>query len=120
MYYRKAKEVAMNNGEIFHIAAILIRNKHIVRIGTNSSKTHPKFRRLYRNGGEGAHLHAEMDVLRFARPGDCLLVLRFSANGTLTMAKPCEHCQKFIRQLDLGKVKYTDWDGQIQEFKLVS
>jgi deoxycytidylate deaminase len=118
VYYQKARELAMNNGRDFHLAAVLFRNNHVVRIGTNSSKTHPRFRRTHKNGQESSHLHAEMDVLRFAKPGDTLLVIRFSARGQVTMAKPCEHCQKHIRDAGITKVRYTDWNGEAQEWKV--
>ena len=118
MYYRKARSVAINNGQEFHLAAILFRGKRIVRVGTNSTKTHPRFRRTHSNGDESAHLHAEMDVLRFAKPGDTLMVFRFLADGTPSMSKPCPHCQKFIREAGITKVEYTDWSGDVKEWRV--
>jgi deoxycytidylate deaminase len=109
----KAKGVAMNNGGPFHLAALLWRGKSLVRIGTNQEKTHPHFHRKYKNGS--AHnLHAEMDVLRFAKPGDTIVVMRWSAKGQMTMAKPCPHCQKFIKEAGITEVTYSDWDGEMQ------
>ena len=115
---RKAKKIAMSNDQLFHFSSILYRGKHIVRIGTNSDKTHPRFARKHRNGEHSYHLHAEMDVIRFAKPGDTLKVFRWSAKGEPTMAKPCAHCEKFIREAGISKVEYTDWDGEIQELKI--
>jgi deoxycytidylate deaminase len=109
----KAKCVAMNNGEPFHLAAMLWRGKSLVRIGTNQEKTHPYFHRKYKNGS--AHnLHAEMDVLRFAKPGDTIVVMRWSAKGELTMAKPCPYCHKFIKEAGITEVTYSDWDGEMK------
>jgi len=116
--YTKAKEIAMNNGEEFHVVAVLYRGRSIVRFGTNSSKTHPKFGRTYKNGDEGHCLHAEMDVLRFAHPGDRITVMRFLKSGALSMAKPCEHCERFLREAGIEKVTYSDWDGNYQTMKL--
>lgn len=113
----KAKCVAMNNGGPFHLAAILWRGKSMVRIGTNQDKTHPAFHRKYKNGS--AHnLHAEMDVLRFAKPGDTIVVMRWSAKGELTMAKPCPHCQGFIKEAGISEVTYSDWDGEMQTMEV--
>ena len=113
----KAKCVAMNNGGPFHLAALLWRGKGLVRIGTNQDKTHPSFQRRYKNG-EAHNLHAEMDVLRFAKPGDTITVMRWSARGQLTMAKPCPHCQAFIKQAGITQVVYSDWDGNMQTMEM--
>lgn len=112
MYY-KAKQKALDNGQVFHLAAVLLRGKHVVKIGTNSDKTHPRFKRTYKDGSCRSHLHAEMDVLRFAKPGDEIYVFRFSAEGDLTMAKPCRFCEKFIRDTKIKRVYYSDWSGNI-------
>ena len=114
----KAKNIAMNNNEPFHLIAILRRGKHVVKVGTNSKKTHPAFERTYKNGEKGYHLHAEMDVLRFAKPGDNLEVLRWNAMGELKMAFPCEYCQKAIKDAKINKVTYSDWDGKMISFKV--
>lgn len=46
-----------------------------------------------------------------ARPSDVLYVVRFLADGTVTMAKPCELCQNMINSYGVKKVYYTDWEG---------
>lgn len=117
MYY-EARSAALANGHDFHLAAILKRNKSVIRIGTNSSRTNPNFRRVHRNGAIDYHLHAEMDVLRFYRPGDKITVLRFSAKGELTMAKPCRWCQKFLREAGVKRVSYSNWKGEIETLRL--
>ena len=75
MYYR-AKDLALSNGRTYHIAAILRRNGRIVKVGENTNKTHPRFKRQYADGSWASHMHAEMNVLRFAKPGDEIEVLR--------------------------------------------
>lgn len=114
MVYYKAKNIALNNGEPYHLACILKRGRSIVRIGTNSKKTHPRFGRQFKSGPKEVHtLHAEMDVLRFAQPGDDLIVLRFKADGTLSMARPCECCQHHIKEAGIRRVHFSDWSGDI-------
>lgn len=117
MYY-KAKQKALNNGQIYHLAAVLFRGKQVVRIGTNSDKTHPRFTRVYPDGSCRSHLHAEMDVLRFAQPGDRIYVLRFSAEGDLTMAKPCKYCQHFLYESGIDHVVYSNWNGDFETMKI--
>jgi deoxycytidylate deaminase len=104
--------LALQNKQLFHVAAILIRGKSIIRISCNSNKTHPRARRLYQQGVD-YQMHAEMDALRFAKPGDILYVLRVGRDGkTLRMAKPCAHCQKHIKDHGIVKVYYTNHEGQ--------
>ena len=109
----------MNNGRTYHLAAILRRNGRVVKIGENTNKTHPKFKRQYKDGTWASHMHAEMNVLRFARPGDTIEVMRFSSvDESLTMAKPCSICMGFIREAKIKKVRYTDWDGNWKEIEI--
>ncbi len=118
MYYR-AKELAISNGRTYHLAAILRRNGRVVRIGENTSKTHPRFRRQYPDGTWGSHMHAEMNVLRFAQPGDEIEVIRFKkCDHGFTMAKPCPVCEQELRKAGIKKVRYTNWDGNWEEMSL--
>ena len=112
MYY-EAKKLALSNKRTYHVAAILKRNKRVVKIGENTSKTHPKFKRQYSDGTWASHMHAEMNVLRFAQPGDEIEVMRFAkCSHELTMARPCKLCLEKIRQAGIKKVRYTNWDGE--------
>ncbi len=117
MYYR-AKKLALNNNHPFHVVAVLKRGKSVIRIGTNSEKTTPRFARRRANGSVDYHFHAETNVLRFAKPGDVVYVLRFSKSGILTMAKPCEFCQIFLAEAGIKKVYYSDWEGQFKKMLL--
>jgi len=118
VYYR-AERLALDNGRCYHLAAILRRNGKVVRIGENTHKTHPRFRRQYPDGTWGAHMHAEMNVLRFAQPGDEIEVLRIKKHEhTWTMAKPCKICLRYMRQAGIRKVKYTNWNGDWEILKL--
>ena len=117
--YYEAREKALGNGRCYHLAAILRRKGRVVRIGINSDKTHPRFKRKYDDGTWAAHMHAEMDVLRFAEPGDELEVMRWKkSDNTFAMAKPCRHCMPHILKAQLAKVTYTDDDGNWQELEL--
>ena len=118
MYY-KAKQLAINNGRPYHLAAILRRNGDVVKIGENTNKTHPRFKRQYSDGSWASHMHAEMNVLRFAQPGDEIEVIRFSkCSHTRTMAKPCETCMAEMKKAGIKKVKYTNWQGEWETIHL--
>jgi tRNA(Arg) A34 adenosine deaminase TadA len=110
--YQEAAQRALRNNQVYHLAAILRRKGKVVKIGENTDKTHPKFLRHYPDGGWSAYMHAEMNVLRFARPGDEIEVFRVKKECQhFTMAKPCELCQKAMQKAGIKKVHYTNWDG---------
>jgi hypothetical protein len=108
--YAVAKEMALNNGQEYHLAALLWRRGKLLRIGINSNRADPSHTRYFEDGDSACCTHAEMDALCVARPGDYLEVMRWKPNGKLAMAKPCEYCQLRIRRLDIN-VRYTDENG---------
>ena len=120
MYYPPfVREVAMNNEQPFHLAAWVKKGSSFV-YGVNSSECSTRFRRKYRDGQIGYHLHAEMALLKKCKEGeiDTIKVIRFSKNGSITMAQPCPYCQKFLRQYGVKRVFYTNWDGEWESLKL--
>lgn len=120
LVYYKARKSALNNGMQWHLAAILWRGKTPVYIGANSAKTHPAATRTYKDGCVKHHMHAEMNVLRFAKPGDMIEVLRWEAKPEhrLTMAAPCKWCMQQIRASGIYRVYHTNWDGQWEQIQL--
>ena len=117
--YYEAREKALRNGRCYHLAAILRRKGRVIRIGINSDKTHPRFKRRYDDGTWAAHMHAEMDVLRFAEPGDELEVMRWrKSDNTFAMAKPCRHCIPHILDAGISRVMYTTDAGDWKELRI--
>jgi len=118
VYYR-AKKLATSNGRTYHLAAILRRKGRVIKVGENTDKTHPRFSRQYDDGSWASHMHAEMNVLRFAQPGDEIEVIRFAKRDyEWTMAKPCLLCMAEIRKSGIKKVRYTNWDGEWETIKI--
>jgi deoxycytidylate deaminase len=96
--YTKAKKLALSNGRDYHVAAILKRNGRIIKIGENTSKTHPRFKR---------------------QPGDELEVIRFrKSDHVWTMAKPCSTCLREIERAGIKSVRYTNWKGEWEQIKI--
>lgn len=102
--------MAFNNGNSFHLAALLWRDNKLVRIGING-RSGNRFRRYYRDGSVAFCSHAETDAMLRAEPGDLLEVIRWNARGQRAMAKPCRYCQKLIRRLGV-RVRYTNYQGK--------
>ncbi len=120
MYYPKfIKELAMNNNQPFHLVAWAKKGSSFI-YGVNSDECSAKFKRRYRDGQVGYHLHAEMALLKKCKVNeiDTIHVIRFSKKGVVTMSKPCNYCQKFLRRHGVKKVFYTDWNGTWNLLKL--
>ena len=120
MYYPPfVREIAMNNEQPFHLAAWTKRGSSFV-YGVNSDECSTRFKRKYRDGQIGYHLHAEMALLKKSKEGevDTIYVIRFTKNGEITMAKPCPYCQKFLKQYGVKKAYYTNWKGEWEVLKL--
>lgn len=113
----------MNNGQAFHIGAILYRFGKIVAMGVNGICHKNSYKRYYNGSNtqlrvsplqtEASCAHAEMIVLEHAQEGDHLEVMRWKKDGSLAMAKPCRFCQKRINRLKI-KVRYTNEFGEWQ------
>jgi len=119
--YYQARKRALKNGHKYHLAAILRRKNRAVKVGINSKKTHPNFKKTYPDGSVSYQRHAEMDAIRFARPGDVIEVMRFRrCDGSLAMAKPCSFCMEHIKNAGIKKVLYTNNEGTWCELQLTS
>jgi deoxycytidylate deaminase len=99
-----------------HFAFILKRNK-IIAIGKNSKKSHP----INQKYGyfEGTGLHAEACAV--IRSGDInhsrhtMVTFRIDRNNKLAMGKPCDHCQKLLKDVCFKEIYYSDEQGQFQK-----
>ena len=110
MYY-KAKMKAMSNNMKYHVAAIVWRKKKPILIRSNSHKGHPSCLRTLEGGTETSSMHAEMNVLRFAKPGDEIEVIRWGKSGSILCSKPCEMCENAMRNAGITSVTFTDENG---------
>lgn len=118
MYY-EARERALKSGGLFHLAAFTRDNKHTIGVNRHGKNT-AKFRRRYKNSRDTFHeVHAEVDlILKLRVVPDKICVMRFFKDGTPTMAKPCIHCQNFLKHKGVKVVRYTNWDGEWEEMRL--
>ncbi len=115
---RLAKDKALSNGHDFHVAAGLFRRGKLVKLETNGGFHRSATRYLWSLEFEKTeHVcesHAETKVIKNAKPGDKVVVLRFLKDGSITMAKPCSICQLKLKQVGLTNVVYTNWEGEFQ------
>ena len=118
LVYYEAKNRALNNNEIFHVAAY-VNKKGTIGVNSERRKT-AKFRKRYANSPDTHYgIHAEVDlILKLQDIPERIHVMRCFKDGTLTMAKPCVHCQNFLRIKGVKAVRYTNWDGDWETMKL--
>ena len=111
--------MAMSNDQPFHLAALLWRRGKLIRIGTNGRQS-KIFKKFYSGTQSNISFfsHAEADALRYSQIGDRLEIYRWDARGNPTMAKPCTFCQSLIRQCSLHSVRYTNWQGEWENYEL--
>jgi hypothetical protein len=116
--YYEARRRALNNGDFFHLAAFSHRSG---KIGINNqNRNTAKFRKRFPNSRETYYeIHAEVDLIRqLHEVPDRIHVARFAKDGTPTMARPCIHCQNFLRHKGVKSVRYTNWSGDWEEMQL--
>lgn len=111
----------------FSLLAFVIRGRHIIA-ARNGEKSSPKFVRYYTKTAAEitktatpAYMgHAEMilaDRIN-SNSGDTFYVARKNKKNQYTMAKPCVHCQAFLKKKGWKSVYYTDWDGKWKRLML--
>ena len=110
VYYR-ARSAALNNDMNYHLCAIVWRNRQPIVMRSNVAKSHPRCKRVFGPDIEAVSTHAEMDALRFAKPGDHIEVLRWGKSGQLRCSKPCKMCHKALVAAGIKTVTYVDHDG---------
>ena len=104
------------------IGAVLVNQHHIIAVGYNMLKSHPKQRRYNKSANidfKNKHrIHAEVAVLRKANKqqtqGATLYICRRRRDNIYGMCKPCSACMQYIIDAKIKRVVYTI-DGGIRE-----
>lgn len=104
-----AIKIARNGDHKQRVGCIIFNKKKILSTGHNQcqravKKLHPKFQRW-----KGS-VHAEVDAIIHAMTdlkGASLLVIRINKKEQLRLAKPCQHCMKYIHHVGIKKVYYS-------------
>lgn len=106
-----------------HVGVVVIRKNTIISAGCNKQKTHTiqkeynRFR--YLNNDTMDYVHAEIDALTKIRymnlKGASIYIYRELHSGKTGIARPCNACMEFIRELGIKDVYYTTDDGYAYE-----
>jgi len=113
----RAKDSASRSTYTHRMGAVIFdKKKNIISCGCNFAQRsakhlHPKF---YRWPGS---IHAEMDCILRARTdlkGMNILVVRLNKRNELRLAKPCQHCQMYLKFVGLKNCYYSNSNGEIE------
>lgn len=111
--FRMAKKAIRYSTSKYRLGSCILVNRKVVSIGFNQMlRTHP----LVRKYDEFKAIHAEVSaILRLKNKdllnGSTLVVYRETKNGTQELAKPCEVCQRIMKDFGISEVYYSTPDG---------
>jgi tRNA(Arg) A34 adenosine deaminase TadA len=96
------------------LSAVIVRGGNVISFGHNKAA---KNGICARYGKWFTHTHAEMDAISQARRSDLkgatmYVARRLRLNGSLALARPCEICQKVLRDYGIRKAVYTISDTE--------
>lgn len=118
-----AKNASYNGPSRVQLGCIAVYHGTILAKGWNSDKTHTSQARYnYLRFNEKRHYcpakcHAEIDCATKIKYLDIdfskvtLFVYREFKTGMPALARPCETCEHFIRELGIGQIVYTTENG---------
>ena len=124
-YFKKAYEISnLSDFPKIHIGCIAVYKKKMIGIGYNQAKTNPiqaKYN-VYRGiKTVNDYIHAEMACINQIKNLDIdfskvkLFVYREDAEKNIRICRPCEACERAIRDLGITKVYYTDTNKYVRE-----
>lgn len=89
------------------VGAVIASKRHVLSIGTNKLKTHPRSPSPW-------SIHAEVDAVlglpRAALHGSTICVVRLTKRGLLAMSKPCAGCVGVLLEAGVKTVLYSGRD----------
>lgn len=117
-YFKYAQQEAKKSSLRIKVGACLVTGKSIIK-GHNKKKTHPIFANPQFH--IKTSIHAELDCLsKTVRPESCTIyVYRATADGNPALARPCEHCMKFLKDAGIQFVFYSVPDYPFWEKEII-
>ncbi len=112
MSFRIAKKQALKSKFGRHrVGAVIVKGNRVLSTGYNE--------RRYSNITKHSTIHAEEAAVvallkerRFSDlAGSSIYVTRYTAGGSIGLAKPCGRCSKLLRSVGVNRCYYSDNDG---------
>lgn len=109
----------------FLLGAVIVLGSRVISTGACTTKTHPRNPKTKATTlkdqlcAEIVAILRAIKILSAAKIKDCnIYVTRRRKNGTKALAKPCEHCQGFLKEIGIRSVFYTTNAGKIEHMEL--
>jgi len=111
----------------FKLGAVVTKGSRVIATGACATKTtprNPKVKhptpRTQTCAEVSACLHALQHTTTESLEGCCVYVVRATrSNTTYRIAKPCHHCQKFMKDLGIRHVYYSNQEGAVEKMDLL-
>jgi len=113
-----------DEGCSFLLGAVVAKGSRILATGACSTKTDPKNPKLQAKTERWqicAEVRACLNALRgtASLKGCTVYVVRVTKTGSqYMMARPCEHCQRFLKERRVKRVYYSNQHGEIIKMDL--
>lgn len=105
----RASVIASTSEQNFKHGAILTKGGSVISVGINRRRTNPAL--LDQEDYRLSSVHAEVAAIKGSHGADLkgavIYVARVNNAGEQMMSKPCEECQKVLRDVGVKKVFYT-------------
>lgn len=113
-FFNLAKKLSYKSDYYAHrLGAVVVRGNEIIGVGFNKKKTHPLSETRFNN------IHAELSAILNSGEenleGCSIYVYRETKHGSPAMARPCEHCIKLLKQVNISKIYYSTERGFTKE-----
>lgn len=114
-----AKNMALKSVSKFRLGAVLVKKGRVISTGYNDmNKSHPIMQKYLGKRDFTLGLHAEVHSCIGVSASDLLgadlWVCRLHKDGSLAMARPCQVCQRFLADVGIRRVHFTDNSGQVE------
>lgn len=115
--FNKACNICKKSSMRHKLAAIIFKQNRILSIGWNDKRTCSKMHTKYRK--YESTLHAEQHAISRIKDknmlkGASIFVLRLGADASImSLAKPCEYCEKSLRHYGIKHVFYSNNNNSI-------
>ena len=114
-----ARHMALKSISKFRLGAVLVKRGRVISTGYNHMrKSHPIMQKYSENIDFTLGLHAEVHACIGVAADDLhtaeLWVCRLHKDGKFAMARPCLVCQKFLIDIGVKKVHFTNLDGRVE------
>jgi deoxycytidylate deaminase len=103
----------------FRLGAVLAYRNQVLSTGHNNmGRTHPLQQKFARDRSFALGLHAEVDACLGVAEADLdgadLYVARILKDGRVAMAKSCAVCIKFMKDVGIHRVYFTNENGNLE------